>query len=246
MDSTRKPTVAPRGRFLVAMRPEPATAENAQEMARLLGMKAETVRDVLGGSLPRVIASRSALHEAESLARVLTARGRESIVWDRELPGISLFQAERFMLEGGQFVFEQRSRARHFIPARDVQRIVDLRLRSESHGAGKAALFGGKADSADAGQQFPDRALLVVPEPGLGDPGVLSTRTVDTSKDRFPGVAASKLLQEALMKARALVPDRVLEVRTSPAVLGYQEDEGDPLEWVLQLFARLPPRPAAG
>jgi hypothetical protein len=246
VESTRKPMVAPRGRFLVAMRPEPATAENAQEMARLLGMKPELVRDVLGGSLPRVIASRSTLHEAESLARVLTARGRESIVWDRELPGVSLFQAERLTLEGGQFVFEQRSRARRLIPARDVQRIVDLRLRSESHGAGKAALFGGKADSADTGQQFPDRALLIVPESGLGDPGVLSTRTVDTGKVLFPGLSAAKLLQEAVMKARALVPDRVLEVRTSPAVLGYQEDEGDPLEWVLQLFARLPPRPVTG
>ena len=246
MDSTRKPAVAPRARFLVAMRPEAATGESAQEMARLLGMKPETARDVLGGSLPRVVASRSALHEAESLARVLTARGRESIVWDREVPGVSLFQAERLMLEGGQFVFEQRSRARRIIPARDVQCIVDLRLRSESHGAGKAALFGGKTDSAEAGQQFPDRALLIVPEPGLGDPGVLSTRTVDTSKDRFPGVAASKLLQEAVMKARALVPARVVEVRTSPAVLGYQDEDGDALEWVLQLFARLPPRTAAG
>lgn len=246
MENTRKPAVVPRGRFLVAMRPEPATGDNAQEMARLLGMKPELVPDVLGGSLPRVVASRSALHEAESLARVLTARGRESIVWDRELPGISLFQAERFMLEGGQFVFEQRSRARRVIAARGVQHIVDLRLRSDSHGAGKAALFGGKADSTGAGQQFPDRALLIVPEPGLGDPGVLSTRTVDTGKVPFPEVAASKLLQEAVLKARALVPDRVVEVRTSPAVLGYQEDEGDPLEWVLQLFARLPPRPAKG
>jgi hypothetical protein len=244
VDSTRKPAVAPRGRFLVAMRPEAATGENAQEMARLLGMKPETARDVLGGSLPRVVASRSALHEAESLARVLTARGRESIVWDREVPGVSLFQAERLMLEGGQFVFEQRSRARRFIPARDVQSIVDLRLRSDSHGAGRAALFGGKTDSA--GQQFPDRALLIVPEPGLGDPGVLSTRTVDTGKVLFPEVAAAKLLQEAVTKARALVPDRVVEVRTSPSVLGYQEDEGDLLEWVLQLFARLPPRPATG
>jgi hypothetical protein len=243
VDSTRKPVV-PRSRFLVAMRPEPATGESAQEMARLLGMKPETVRDVLGGSLPRVVASRSALHEAESLVRVLTARGRDSIVWDRELPGVSLFQAERLMLEGGQFVFEQRSRARRFIPARDVQSIVDLRLRSDSHGAGRAALFGGKAGSA--GQQFPDRALLIVPEPGLGDPGVLSTRTVDMGKVLFPEVAAAKLLQEAVMKARALVPDRVVEVRTSPAVLGYQEDEGDPLEWVLQLFARLPPRLATG
>jgi hypothetical protein len=246
VDSTRKPAVAPRGRFLVAMRPEPATAENAQEMARLLGMKPETARDVLGGSLPRVIASRAALHEAESLARVLTARGRESIVWDRELPGVSLFQAERFMLEGGQLVFEQHSRARRFIPARDVQGIVDIRLRSESHGAGKAALFGGKADSADAGQQFPDRALLVVPEPGLGEPGVISTRTVDPGKVPFPAMAAAKLLQEAVTKARALVPDRVLEVRTSPVVLGYQDDDGDALEWVLQLFARLPPRSSTG
>jgi hypothetical protein len=186
------------------------------------------------------------LEEAESLARVLTARGRESIAWDRELPGVTLFQAVRLMLEGGQFVFEQRSRARRMIPARDVQRIVDLRLRSESHGTGKAALFGGAKDSADAGQQLPDRALLIVPEPGRGEPGVLSTRTVDTGKVLLPGLTAAKLLQEAVTKARALVPDRVLEVRTSAAVLGFHEDDGDPLEWVLQLFARLPPGPARG
>jgi hypothetical protein len=228
------------------MRPEPATTENAQEMARLLGMKPELVRDVLGGSLPRVIATRSSLSEAESLARVLTVRGREAIAWDRELPGVSLFQAERLVLEGGQFVFEQRSRARHFIAARDVQRVVDLRLRSDSHGARKAALFGGKVDSSSSGQQFPDRSLLIVPEPGRGDPGVLSTRTVDTGKVLIPGVTAAKLLQEAVTKARALVPDRVLEVRTSATVLGFHEDDGDPLEWVLQLFARLPPTPAAG
>jgi hypothetical protein len=227
------------------MRPEPATTENAQEMAKLLGMKPELVRDVLGGSLPRIVASRSSLHEAESLARVLTARGRESVVWDRELPGVSLFQAERLMLEGGQFVFEQQSRARRIIPARDVQRIVDLRLRGEAFKAGKVELFGGTKESTDAGQQFPDRALLVVPEPGLGDPGVLSTRTVHTGKVPFPGLTAAKLLQEAVTKARALVPERVLEVRTSAAVLGFQEGDGDPLEWVLQLFARLPPTPAA-
>ena len=101
----------------------------------------------------------------------------------------------------------------------------------------------GKTKPVDAGQQFPDRALLFVPEPARAEPGVLSTRTVDTGRVPVPEAAASKLLQEAVTRARALVPQRMIEVRISASSLGFQKGDGDPLEWVLQLFARLPPLP---
>ena len=243
MESTHKPGVAPRGRFLIAMRPEPASSENAAELARLLGTKPEELQDVLGGALPRVIASRSSLEDAEALARVLTARGRESVAWDRESPRTPLFHAERLLLEGGQFVFEQRTGVRRFIPARDVQSLVDVRLRVEAP-AGDKVLFGKPKADADAGLQFPHRALLIVPDPARALPGVLSTRTVETGKVSFPELAASKLLQESVTRARALVPQRVVEVRIAASALGHQKGDGDPLEWVLQLFVRLPPLPA--
>jgi hypothetical protein len=245
MESTRKP-VATRGRFLVAMRPEPAATEDTLEMARLLGLSPTLVRNVLGGALPRIIGSRSSLEEAESLARVLTARGRESIAWDRELPLISLFQAGRLLMEGAHFIFEQRGRGQLVISARDIHRIVDLRLRTEqpSSAPGKAVLFSGTKAAPSAREQFPDRALLIVPEPGRGTPGVLSTRTVEQGGAPAVGVAAAQLLQEAATKARALVRDRVMEVRTTAAALGLDEADGDPLDRVLQLLARLPPAPA--
>ncbi|WP_224240982.1 hypothetical protein [Hyalangium gracile] len=244
MESTRKGGVAPRGRFLVAMRPEPAAAADTREMARLLGLSPELTRDVLGGALPRIIGSRSSLEEAESLARVLTARGRESIAWDRELPLVTLIQGERLLIEGGQFILEQRNRVRRFIQARDVLRIVDLRLRGEPGSAGKADLFGGTKALA-SGQQLPDRALLIVPELGRGDPGVLSTRSVAAGSAPVTSVAAAQILQEAVTKCRALLRERVMEVRTTPAALGLEASDGDPLERVLQLLARLPPTPAA-
>lgn len=241
MESTynKAAAVGPRGRFLIAMRPEPATPENAAEMARMLGMKPELVKDVLGGALPRVIASRSTREEAEGLARILSARGRESIAWDRESPQSPLFQAERLTLDAGQFVFEQRTLGRRFIAARDVQSIVDVRLRPEE--PGEKVLFG-KARPTEASQQVPERALLLVPDPTRAEPGVLSTRTVDTGRGA-PEAAASKLLQEAVTRARALLPQRMIEVRVSASSLGFQKGDGDPLEWVLQLFARLPPLP---
>src|SRR4051812_34835740 len=98
MDTTRKAGAA-RGRYLVAMRPEPVAAADTREMAQLLGLRPDLMRDVLGSALPRIMGSRSTLEEAEALARVLTARGRESIAWDRELPLISLFQAEKLLME---------------------------------------------------------------------------------------------------------------------------------------------------
>jgi hypothetical protein len=247
MDTTRK-AVATKGRFLVAMRPEPAATADTIEMARLLGMSPTLVRNVLGGALPRIIGSRSTLEEAESLARVLTARGRESVAWDRELPLISVFQAERLLMEGAQFILEQRGRGRIILPARDIHRIVDLRLRTEqpSGASGKPGLFSGTKGAPSGGQQFPDRALLFVPEPGRGQPGVLSTRTVDTGNAPMAEVAAAQLLQEAATKARALVRDRVMEVRTTAGALGLEEGDGDPLDRVLQLLAKLPPTPATG
>ncbi|MFL5344717.1 MAG: hypothetical protein ACJ8AT_07980 [Hyalangium sp.] len=245
METTRK-AVATRGRFLVAMRPEPAAAEDTRDMARLLGLRPDLMRDVLGSALPRIIGSRSTLEEAESLARVLTARGRESIAWDRELPLISVFPAERLLMEGAQFILEQRGRRRLILPARDIHRIVDLRLRTEQPGGapGKAGLFSGAKAAAGARDQFPDRALLFVPELGRGEPGVLSTRTVDTGNAPVAGIAAAQLVQEAVTKARALVRDRVMEVRTTAAALGLEEAGGDPLDRALQLLARLPPTPA--
>jgi hypothetical protein len=242
MESTyhKGAAAGPRGRFLIAMRPEPATAENAAEMARMLGMKPELMKDVLGGALPRVIASRSTREEADALARILSARGRESVAWDRESPQSPLFQAERLTLEAGQFVFEHKTLGRRFIAARDVQSIVGVRLWTDE--ATEKVLFG-KARPTGSGQQLPERALLIVPDPTRAEPGVLSTRTVDTGRVPFPEAAASKLLQEAVTRARALLPQRVIEVRTSASSLGFQKGDGDPLEWVLQLFARLPPLP---
>lgn len=229
----------PRGRFLIAMRPEPASPEIAAELARLTGMSPELMKDVVGGSLPRVIASRSTREDAEALARILTARGREAVAWDRESLQSPLFQAERLTLEAGQFVFEQRTLGRRFIAARDVQSVVDVRLRVDP--ASEKALVRKPKGAGDTGPQLPERALLFVPDPTRAEPGVLSSRSVETGKVPFPEVAASKLLQEALMRARALVPQRVIEVRISALALGYQKGDGDPLEWVLQLFARLPP-----
>ena len=49
--------------------------------------------------------ARFAYPTRRTLARVLTARGRESIAWDRELPLVTLFQGDRLVLEGGQFIF---------------------------------------------------------------------------------------------------------------------------------------------
>lgn len=238
---------APRGRFLVAMRPEPAAAAETGEMAKLLGLSPDQTRAALGGALPRIIGARSSLEEAESLARVLTARGRESIAWDREVPLVTLFQADRLVLEGGQFVFEQqRSRMRRFIPGRDVHRIVDLRLRVDALGAGKAALFGGANDSGSGGQQLPERALLIIPESGRGEPGVFSTRAIMAGGAAVSGMAAAQLLQEAVTKARELLRDRVLEVRTSASALGLEAADGDPLDRALQLLAKLPPTKATG
>lgn len=245
MESTRK-GAPQRGRFLVAMRPEPATAENIREMASLLRLSPEAVREVVGGAWPRIIASRSSLEEADGLARVLTARGREAIAWDREAPLVSLFQAERLLLDRGQFVLEQRGGARRIIPAREVHRIVDLRLRVDAPGAGgKADLFGGKKASQPVHVRLPERALLFVPEAGQGDCGVLSSRSVAVGSAPVASVAAAQLLQEAVGRARALVPDRVVELRTTAEALGLEEADGDPLERVLQLLARLPPAPAA-
>jgi hypothetical protein len=246
MQTTRK-AGAPRGRFLVAMRPEPAAAAETGEMARLLGLSPEQARDALGGALPRIIGARSSLEEAESLARVLTARGRESIAWDREVPLVALFHAERLVVEGGQFIFEQqRGRMRRFIHGRDVHRIVDLRLRVDPFTAGKPALFGGEKDSGSGGQQLPDRALLIIPELGRGEPGVFSTRSILAGGATVSGLGAAHLLQEAVTKARELLRNRVMEVRTSASALGLEVSDGDPMDRALQLLARLPPTPATG
>jgi hypothetical protein len=235
-----------RGRFLVAMRPEPATAESIREMAALLRLSPEAVREVVGGAWPRVIASRSSLEEADSLARVLTARGREAIAWDREVPLVSLFQAERLVLDRGQFVLEQRGGGRRIFAARDVHRIVDLKLRVDGQSAeSKANLFGGKRTPQAGAVRLPERAMLIVPEAGLGDGGVLSSRSVAVGNVRVASVAAAQLIQEAVGRARALVPDRVVELRVTPEALGLEEADGDPLDRVLQLLARLPPAPAA-
>ena len=222
------------------MRPEPAANEDMREMARLLGTSPALAREALGSALPRIIGSRSSMEEAEALARVLTARGRESIAWDRERPLVQLFEAERLVLEGGQFMLEQRSRGRRFIPARDIQRIVDLRLRSQTQ------LFDGGKSFVKEPQQAPGRAVLFVPEPGRGEPGFLSAQSVDTGNAGMPALAAGQLLQEAVNKARALVKERVMEVRTTSAVLGLEAADGDLLSRALQLLARLPPTPGSG
>jgi hypothetical protein len=245
VESPRK-GVAPRGRYLVAMRPEPAASDDMREMARVLGMQPDQVRDALGSAYPRIVASRASLQDAEGLARVLTARGREAIAWDRETPLVSLFQADRFLMEGGQLILEQRGRGRRGFPARDVYRVVDLRLRSEPPGGdAKASLFGGAKAAKSSSEQLPDRALLIVPSPGWGDACVISTRTIATGSVPSAGVAAAKLLQEAAAKIRALVPEKLVEVRTTAAAMGLEEGDGDPLDRVLQLLARLPPTPAA-
>ncbi len=245
MESPRK-GLPQQGRFLVAMRPEPVTAESIREMASLLRMSPVAVREVVGGAWPRIIASRSSLAEADSLARVLTARGREAIAWDREVPLVSLFHAERLLLDRGQFVLEQRGGARRIIPARDVHRIVDLRLRVDAPGTeGKVDLFGGKKASSGVHVRLPERAMLLVPVAGQGDAGVLSSRSVATGNAPVASVAAAQILQESVGRARALVPDKVVELRTTAAALGVEEADGDPLDRVLQLLARLPPDPAA-
>ena len=245
VESSRK-GLPQQGRFLVAMRPEAATAENLREMASLLRLSPEAVREVVGGAWPRIVASRSTLAEAESLARVLTARGRESVAWDREQPLASLFQAERMVLERGQFVLEGRGGARRIFPANDVHRVVDLRLRLDGPAApqGKAGLFGGKTVSQGVHVRLPERALLVVPMPGYGDCGVLSSRSVATGAAPVASVAAAQILQECVGWARALVPGKLVELRTTAAALGVEGSEGDPLMRVLELLARLPPAPA--
>ena len=245
VESSRK-GLPQQGRFLVAMRPEPATAENLREMAALLRLSPEAVREVVGGAWPRIIASRSTLEEADSLARVLTARGREAIAWDREQPLVALFRAERMMLDRGQFVLEQRGGGRRLFPANMVHRIVDLRLKVEGRGpAGKEKLFGGKTVSQGVHVKLPERAMLIVPVPGYGDCGVLSSRTVATGNAPVASVAAAQILQECVGWARALVPAKLVELRTTTAALGVDDSEGDPLDRVLQLLARLPPSPAA-
>jgi hypothetical protein len=247
VESSRK-GLPQQGRFLVAMRPEPATAENLREMASMLRLSPEAVRELVGGSWPRIIASRSTLQEAEALARVLTARGREAIAWDRESPLVSLFQAERLMLDRGQFVLEGRGGVRRLFPANDVHRVVDLRLKVEGRGPeGKAKLFGGKqvSGSRDVHVKLPDRAMLIVPVPGLSEYGVLTSRSVATGAAPVASVAAAKILQECVGWARALVPGKLVEVRTSASALGVEESDGDPLVRVLELLARLPPSPPA-
>lgn len=217
-----------------------------REMAQLLGMQPDAVRDALGSAWPRIIASRSSLADAEGLARVLTARGREAIAWDRESPLVTLFHADRFLMEGGQLILEQRGRGRRGFPARDVHRVVDLRLRLEpQRGDTKAGLFNGTKPPKPSGEQLPDRALIIVPAPGWGDAGVISTRTVTVGNAPSAGVAAAKLLQEAATKVRALVPEKLVELRTTAAALGLEEADGDPLDRALQLLARLPPTAAA-
>lgn len=244
MESSRK-GLPQQGRFLVAMRPEAATAENIREMASLLRLTPEAVREVVGGSWPRIIASRSTQEEADSLARVLTARGREAIAWDREAPLESLFRAERLLLDRGQFVLEQRGGVRRLFPANAVHRVVDLKLKVEAQGpAGKAKLFGGKKVGPDVHVKLPERAVLLVPMPGYGDCGVVSSRTVATGNAPVASVAAAQILQEYVGWARALVPGKLVELRTTPAALGVEDSDGDPLDRVLQLLARLPPTPA--
>jgi len=243
VESSRK-ALPQQGRFLVAMRPEPATAENLRELASLLRLSPEAVREVVGGSWPRIVASRSSLEEADSLARVLTARGREAVAWDREQPLASLFQAERMMLDRGQFVLEGRGGVRRLFPANDVHRVVDLRLRLEGNGPqGKEGLFGGKKVSQAGPVRLPERAMLLVPV--HGDCGVLSSQSVATGNAPVASVAAVQILQECVGWARALVPGKLVELRTTPAAMGVEESQGDALRRVLELLARLPPAPAA-
>ncbi|HEX8706306.1 MAG TPA: hypothetical protein VF815_46150 [Myxococcaceae bacterium] len=215
-------------------------------MASLLRLSPEAVREVVGGAWPRIIASRSTLEEAESLARVLTARGRESVAWDREQPLDSLFQAERLMLERGQFVLEGRGGVRRLFPANDVHRVVDLRLRLDGPASpqGKEGLFGGKKVSQGVHVRLPERAMLIVPVPGYLGCGVISSRSVATGDAPVASVAAAQILQECVGWARALVPGKLVELRTTAAALGVEESDGDPLMRVLELLARLPPAPA--
>lgn len=243
METTRKGAPQPqRERFLVAMRPEPVAAKDAAAMASLLGMKPELVRDVFGGAWPRIIASRSSLEQAESLARVLTARGRESVAWDRESLSIALFPVERLRVESGRFILEQRGTRRVFLMM-DIHRIIDLRLRLEPPKPNpKDVLFIKQQAPAEA-EKFPERALLIIPKPEQGDPAVFSTRTVETGNVPVPRITAAQLLQEASVQARKLVPEAVVEMRTTPTALGVEEGDGDPLDRVLELLVRLPPAP---
>lgn len=241
MNSSRKEATPP-ARYLVATRPE-TSAEAAQGMARTLGLPVESLRDVLGGGWPRIVASRSTLAEAESLARVLNARGREAIAWDREAPLLELFQAERVLVEGGQLILEQGSLARRTYPVEMVQRVVDLRLRPGAPPATEGSWLRARGPSTVGRGEFPDRALLIVPSPGWGQPGVFSTRTFATGSLAKPPLVAAQLLQEAAVRVRAAVPERWLEIRTVPTAVGMDGSEREPLALVLQLFARLPPTP---
>ena len=228
MDAPRKGGVT-QERFLVAMRPEPASAD-VGVTAKLLGLKPEMVRDVFGGGWPRIIASRASLADAESLARVLTARGREAVAWDREFPLVELLHAERFQVEADHFLLEVRGRAQRVYPAQRIERVVDVRLRPDPRAPPSA---------------LPDRALLVVPTSGGGLlPGVFSTWSAETGDVPRPQLAASQLVQEASRQARGVVKEKLVEMRTTLAAMGV-EDEGEAgLERMLQLIARLPPQPS--
>ena len=242
MDGSRKEETSP-ARYLVAMRPETSVAD-AQGTARVLGLSPELVRDVFGGGWPRIIAARSTWTEAESLARVLNARGREAVAWDRESPLVELFHAASLLVEGGQLVLEQRGHAHRSYPVDKVQRLVDLRLRPGDPKGREDSWLRAKGSDTVGREGFPDRALLIVPVPGWSQPGVLSTRSVVTGKVARAHLVAAQRVQEAVVRARALLKDKLLELRTTPTALGVDEAEREPLEWVLQLFARLPPAPA--
>ncbi len=238
MDIPRK-GVVPRGRFLVAMRPE-ATAAEARELGRVLGLKPELTRDVLGGSAPRVIAARSTQEEADALARVLTARGREAVAWDSTTPLVELFYAESLQLEEEQVVLELRGRAHRVFPLKGIQRIIDFRVRAEP--------WGGSARSVH--MALPERALIFVPVPmagGWNQPGVLSSRSVATGDSLRPEVTAAQLLQETALRLRSRLPDTLIEVRTTAASMGLESSDEDALlDRMIQLLARLPPPPAGG
>ena len=242
MDTPRR-EVTPPGRYLVAMRPEASTAD-AQGTARVLGLAPEVVRDVFGGGWPRIIASRSSWGEAESLVRVLTARGREAIAWDREMPLVELFHAESLLVEGGQLVLEQRGRAHRLYPLDKVQRVVDLRLRPGKTTGAEDGWLRSRSAAPPGREEFPDRALLVVPSPGWSQPGVLSTRSVVVEAVARPHLLAAQFVQQAALQVRAWAPDKLTEMRAHPSVLGVDEAEREPLERMLQLLARLPPTPA--
>lgn len=235
MDSARRGG-APRGRFLVAMRPEP-TSSDAQDLGRVLGLSPELARDVFGGGWPRIIAARSSWEEADALARVLSARGREAVAWDTASPLVELFHAETLQVETGQLVFEQRGRAHRIFPLQGIQCVIDLRVRAElPRGSGPGSP-----------EELPDRALVFVPTPGgWNQPGVLSTRSIEIGESSRPQLAAAQLLQNVSQRLRPLLSDRMIELRTSAARMGVEEDareEGDSLERMLQLLARLPPLP---